>query len=65
MNEIGFMHKIERLLLFLMLSSCSVEILETPHQQTTDTSYTTRTPVDTTEITNIPIGFDVYIENWY
>jgi hypothetical protein len=53
------------ILILLLLTSCSLsEVLEMPKPRTkTDTTYIPR-QLDTTETSDIPIGFEVTIEDW-
>ena len=53
------------LLLLFLLTSCSMsEVLETPLPRTkADTTYTPRA-VDTLGISDVPIGFEVDVEEW-
>jgi hypothetical protein len=53
------------ILILLLLTSCSLsEVLETPMPRTkSDTTYIPR-QLDTTETSDIPIGFEVTIEDW-
>jgi hypothetical protein len=53
------------ILILLLLTSCSLsEVLETPMPRTkTDTTYIPR-QLDTNETSDIPIGFEVTIEDW-
>ena len=53
------------LLLLLVLTSCSMsEVLETPLPRTkADTTYTPRA-VDTLGISDVPIGFEVSVDEW-
>jgi hypothetical protein len=53
------------ILILLLLTSCSMsEVLETPMPRTkSDTTYIPR-QLDTTETSDIPIGFDVTVDEW-
>lgn len=53
------------LLLLFLLTSCSMsEVLETPLPRTkADTTYTPRA-VDTLGISDVPIGFEVGVDEW-
>ena len=55
----------ERAFLLLLLTSCSMsEVLETPLLRTkADTTYTPRA-VDTLGISDVPIGFEVGVDEW-
>lgn len=55
----------KRIALLLLLASCSMsEILEQPKPRTKgDTTYIPRQN-DTTNTSDIPIGFDVSVEDW-
>ena len=53
------------LLLLFLLTSCSMsEVLETPLPRTkADTTYIHR-EIDTTQTSDVPIGFDVSVDDW-
>ena len=53
------------LLIILLLSSCSMsEVLEMPKPRTkADTTYVPR-QIDTTETSDVPIGFEVGVDEW-
>lgn len=52
-------------IILLLLTSCSMsEVLETPLPRTkSDTTYHPR-EVDTLKISDVPIGFEVSVEEW-
>jgi hypothetical protein len=53
------------ILILLLLTSCSMsEVLETPLPRTkSDTTYHPR-EVDTLKISDVPIGFEVTVDEW-
>jgi hypothetical protein len=53
------------ILILLLLTSCSLsEVLEMPKPRTkTDTTYHPR-EVDTLKISDVPIGFEVGVDEW-
>jgi hypothetical protein len=53
------------IVLLLLLTSCSMsEVLETPQPRTkADTTYTPRA-VDTLKLSDVPIGFEVSVDEW-
>ena len=58
-------YNMKRLLLLLLLTSCSMsELIDTPLPRTkVDTTYIPR-QIDTTQTSGVPIGFDVTISDW-
>lgn len=53
------------LLLLLLLTSCSMsELVAVPETRSSDTTAYTPRHRDTTEISGVPVTFDVTVEDW-
>lgn len=57
------MRRLAILLLFLCVGCSKSYILEQPRTRAVDTT-TYTTPADTLELSDVPIGFDVEVEEW-